>query len=110
MNSKLRDILRDAINEYGTQVAFITKRFITGEYDEAERDRLWLIEAEKLEALAEKAIRQAVGEELLDIVGPDIYTERPSGGSNSWKAQDELRAELRQKIKSWAALKETTNE
>lgn len=51
---------------------------------------------------AEKAIRKAVAEDMLELVGEDVYTTRPSGGSNVWKAQDELKAELRQKIKEWS--------
>jgi hypothetical protein len=33
------------------------------------------------------------------VVGENTYSVRPSGGSSSWKAQDELRAEQRQTLK-----------
>lgn len=59
MTNNQSNELRDAINEYGTQVAFITKRFVSGEYDEAERDRLWLEAATALEAYCKDRERQA---------------------------------------------------
>ena len=96
MNSKLQDILVDLATTYAAEYRL---------RNEAKTDLTVAIHqsnANKAVVKAEKAIRQAVGDEMLEIVGPDIYPERPSGGSNSWKAQDELRAELRQKIKSWA--------
>ncbi len=48
---------------------------------------------------AEKAIRQAVGEEMLMLVGK----QRPyKGGSYSyWEGEKFARAELRQRIKQW---------
>ena len=56
----------------------------------------------------EKAIRQAVGEELLELVGKDDYSERNGlvGLTHRDETRNELKAELRQKIKQWAALKE----
>ena len=61
---------------------------------------------------AEKAIRQAVGEEMLELVGKDDYSERNGlvGLTHRDETRNELKAELRQKIKQWAALKEPSNE
>lgn len=37
-------------------------------------------------------LRQAILQWVADeVIGENIYAERPSGGSNSWKAADELK-------------------
>lgn len=68
---------------------------------------------------AEKAIRQAVGEEMLELVGdlePEEIRNVPRDMPVNYAAlemklikirtKNDFRAELRQKIKQWVALKE----
>ena len=58
---------------------------------------------------AEKAIRQAVGEEMLEIIGENDHetrgtTQNPNNEkyhTRKSKNRNELKAEIRQKIKQW---------
>lgn len=89
MNSKLRDTLSDIIR-LKLSIPLTTETLLQGKVT----DNLYKIEAE-----AEQAIRKAVGEEMLELL--------PS--QSKYKTVDSYKKAVRQKIKQWAALKETTN-
>ena len=66
---------------------------------------------------AEKAIRKAVAKDMLELVGEDdpfeqylTSSKKSVGRQLKNKNRNDFRAELRQKIKEWAAPKETSNE
>lgn len=86
MNSKLREILESVV-------------------DWAESGRTSMGRPNALEPdQAEKAIRQAVAEEMLELID-DI--DKPKDGvmtwrtDSAWQQRDSLKTELRQKIKEW---------
>ena len=98
MNSKLRDTIWQLIKNTRREAA-------ERQGDDIER---LTFETDK----AEKAIRQAVGEEMLELVGGkrEWDTTEPYDNPDIAQGYNEAVEELRQKIKEWAALKETTKE
>jgi hypothetical protein len=93
MNSKLRE----ALNKYAQDYYQLLR---TGAHHEIAESKL---------AKAEKAIRQAVGEEMLGIVGRGRHASKEWLSSDEWikqEATNKLRAELRAKIKDKFEVKE----
>lgn len=93
MNSKLRKILEELSSESSSH-----------SWQETDYDMLV--------TEAEKAIKQAVAEEMLELLGDDaVITTDDTGIDLARKsAANYVLMELRQKIKEWAATKETSNE
>jgi hypothetical protein len=85
MNSKLQDILAELLHKYDHEPDEITKYVV--------------IDQTEFVPEAEKAIRQAVAEEILEIV--DSPSATLVGSDGAWIKQ----AELRQKIKEYGGLK-----
>lgn len=112
MNSKLRNILQSWLDNAMTTSSFGWSPIDGYKGHEGNSEKEAAKDYEKYLAKAEKAIRQAVGEEMLELVGKDDYSECNGlvGLTHRDETRNELKAELRQKIKQWAALKEPSNE
>lgn len=123
MNSKLRNILQSWLDNAMTTSSFGWSPIDGYKGHEENSEKEAAKDYEKYLAKAEKAIRQAVGEELMELLGeiePEEIRNVPKNKPINYPAlemklikiriKNDYRAELRQKIKEWAALKEPSNE